>query len=116
MSSLPATLTPILEETSTTDTDRKIEIKFGGGYVQRAGDGINPLEKSVNVAFVGSKVNIKTYTDFFNDLKGYQTFSWQHPDETSETDWVCGPRTVSYLADGTRKLVTTFIRDYGLAD
>lgn len=114
MAALPTTLTPIRENSSETMVDKKLEVSFGGGYVQRGADGINPLVRTVSISFIGSPSDIKVYIDFFNNLKGYKNFQWTHPKDTVQRNWVVGDRSISELSENLRQLSTTFTLDYSL--
>lgn len=115
MANLPSVLEPIRNDSSDKKSDRKLEITFGNGYVQRGANGINTIIRNVSISFIGSTTDIQTYIDFFDNLKGYQNFQWTHPKESTERNWVVGDRTVTDLSNDLRKLTTTFILDYSLA-
>lgn len=115
MATLPSTLAEIRTDASDTRKDRKLEVNFGSGYIQRGANGINPTDRDVSISFVGTIAQIQVYIDFFDGLKGYQNFQWTHPNESTEYNWVVGDRTISYPGADLVKLSTTFTRDFSLA-
>ena len=115
MALLPDILTPIRSSTSETRSDRVLEVTFGNGYIQRAANGINSLQREVSITYIVSPTDIQTYIDFFDNLKGYKNFQWKHPKDLVTKNWVVGDRSISDLGESVRQLSTTFILDYSSA-
>jgi phage-related protein len=63
---------------------------FGDGYGARAADGINNDPLNVPVTWTNvTKAERDYIVNFFKDRKGYQSFFWTLPDETTPKAWVC---------------------------
>lgn len=57
---------------------------FGDGYLQAAGDGINPHKDTWDLSFTSRpKADIQTIADFLDGLNGSQSFYWTPPGETN---------------------------------
>ena len=55
--------------------------KFGDGYEQRVGNGINPLEQTISVSFATRpKADIDDIVAFFETKAGYASFNFTLPD------------------------------------
>lgn len=53
--------------------------KFGNGYTQTAGDGINNETQSWDLTFTGRKAKIAAILNFLRAQKGYKPFIWKTP-------------------------------------
>jgi len=53
--------------------------KFGDGYAQEAGDGLNSETQDWPLTFTGSKARIVEILNFLRARKGYQSFYWTTP-------------------------------------
>ncbi|WP_072669726.1 phage tail protein [Vibrio injensis] len=53
--------------------------KFGDGYTQSAGDGINNRQQSWPLSFTKRKAEAGAIKQFFDDHEGYKSFAWKPP-------------------------------------
>lgn len=60
-------------------TQRTRSVKFGDGYEQVVGDGINAESQSWPLTFSGTKARIQSILAFLRARKGYQSFYWTPP-------------------------------------
>lgn len=58
---------------------RRLVAKFGDGYSQVAGDGINPISESWPVQIVGGREEIKAAIAFLKRHTGVRSFLWTPP-------------------------------------
>lgn len=74
----------------STDTQaRIIEAKFGDGYSQRAGDGLNSVDEVVNVVWNQlTEVDAQTIVDFFKARAGFESFDWTPPKELTAKKYI----------------------------
>lgn len=88
-------------------------IKFGDGYEQRVGDGINVLNEDVPLSFtLRPKAEINAIDDFLAARYGVENFDWTNP--RGETfKYVCKSWSPSYSHDGNCSLTCVFKKDYG---
>jgi len=61
-------------------TPRVKMIKFGNGYKQIVGDGINSNLEKWSLSFVLNDTNKQTVEDFFSVTGGYDYFNWTSPE------------------------------------
>lgn len=66
---------------------RAITTKFGDGYRQDSGDGINNKESDWSLQFKGDASRIGAIRDFLDAHGGWQVFLWTPPLGT-ETTWL----------------------------
>jgi len=63
-------------------TPRTLVVQFGDGYVQEAGDGINPMLRTWNLVWqnldgvTGATPTLKNINDFLTAHAGYLRFLW----------------------------------------
>ena len=74
------TWTPVAGPTSTSDFS-VFQAKFGDGYIQEVGDGINNESVQWPLTFMGTREDIKPIRDFIRDHSGFLPFLWQSPTE-----------------------------------
>ncbi|MBP2856186.1 phage tail protein [Dickeya oryzae] len=98
-------------------TQRTRSIKFGDGYTQRSGDGINGESQSWPLTFVGDQAFVKQIISFLRRHKGYIVFQWVNP--LSELGLYCCPDGFNVTAMGKNsrgdhvfQLTATFITAY----
>lgn len=58
---------------------RTLEARFGDGYTQTAGDGINNKVQSWPLEFVGSEARIAEIVAFLDRHGGHRSFLWTPP-------------------------------------
>lgn len=114
MAALPSDLTPIITGHNKNYKARALISNFGDGYRQRAGDGINTIEREIEVKFIGSYTNIAIYVTFFKARDGYEAFTWTPPDEASSLKWTCQEWNVTGEEPGTSSLTATFRKEFDL--
>lgn len=62
-----------------TEKDRVRTARFGDGYSQAVGDGINTREGSWPLTFTGQKARISAIKAFLDRHAGYKSFLWAPP-------------------------------------
>jgi phage-related protein len=53
--------------------------RFGSGYEQGAGDGLNTESQSWDLTFTGQQARIMEIRDFLRAQQGYKSFIWSPP-------------------------------------
>ena len=112
---LPTTIQPIVANTDKTYKARMIEADLGGGYRTRAADGINPIERSVSLEWIGNETNIEELITHFEEREGYQSFTWTPPNETESLKWTCKEWSVAYDSTTVMRLSATLRKENDLA-
>ena len=95
--------------------NRTLEAKYGDGYVQRAGDGINPQIVMWDLTWTNVDItDINEIAAFLDAREGVYPFYWTAPDESDPALWVC---TEGYKKSAINALSATltakFSRWYG---
>jgi len=86
--------------------------KFGDGYQQRVGDGININPQTWNLTFTDSDVNIDAIESFFELKSGIDSFTWT-PQGASEIRVICKDWNRSYDTPDTDTIQCTFEQVFG---
>ena len=83
-------LTTKISQASQAETTYKIlEVKYGNGYSQRAGDGYNNVQASWTVTWDNiSSSDLSTLVTAFDAAKGTDYFTWTAPGDGSSKKWV----------------------------
>lgn len=82
--------------------------KFGGGYEQRAPDGINNESSTWQLSFVGDREKITAIRDFIRRHQGAKSFAWTPPLETSPMLFACKTYTPPTPYETRYQLTATF--------
>ncbi len=114
MASLPSDLTPIITGYNKNYKARALISNFGDGYRQRAGDGLNTIEREIAVKFTGSDTNIAIYVAFFEARDGYEAFTWTPPDEAVSLKWTCQEWIVTGEAENLSSITARFRKEFDL--
>ncbi|AOO56452.1 phage tail protein (plasmid) [Raoultella ornithinolytica] len=72
------TWSPRINPTETVDF-RVREAKFGDGYTQTSGDGLNNREQQWELSFVGTEEYIRQIKQFLDRHGGTKSFQWTPP-------------------------------------
>ena len=90
-----------------------LKAKFGDGYEQRVGDGINSISESWDLSFsTRTKTEILAISAFLAAQKGVTGFTWVTP--RGETlKFQCDTWSESYTNDFNDSLTATFTRWFG---
>ena len=67
--------------------------RFGDGYRQMAGDGINTQKESLMVTIAGDEAKINAVVDFLDRHAGYKPFEFTNKDVAAL--YVCGGHSVA---------------------
>jgi phage-related protein len=70
---------PPQEEPSGDVRFNTTSVKFGEGYEQNAGNGLNPKIQNWPLTWVGSDAEINSIIDFFDAHEGWMSFQWLPP-------------------------------------
>lgn len=103
---------PVSPNVGTTGTTnfRVLEAKFGDGYDQSAGDGINAEESEYSLVWTDLSVSdFETIRDFFVALGGYQTFDYTLPNHSTSYKWKAKSFSETYQK-GNKKGLTVNIK------
>jgi len=68
------------DEVSTDNTLRVRKSKFGDGYAQVVGDGLNAEDESHSLTFGGLKDELQPILSFIRAHRGFRSFLWTPPD------------------------------------
>ena len=76
------------KSSSRRRTPRILRAEFGDGYLQAAGDGINPFKEEWDLSFTNRpKDDIDTIVEFVEEKNGAEAFLWTPPDEVTAKKW-----------------------------
>ena len=67
------------DEATSDGTFRVRKSKFGDGYVQTSGDGLNSEEDPWSLTFGGTEEEVAPILDFVRRHGGYRSFLWTPP-------------------------------------
>jgi phage-related protein len=111
--------TVIPDKTMNTSNTPRVHIaKFGDGYEQRIGNGINNLEQEYSVAFTTrAKADIDDIVAFFETKAGVTSFDFVVPDSNESGNElsvkvVCSEWNQTWVNDNFYSLNATFRRVY----
>lgn len=77
---------------------RVLRAQFGSQYVQRQGDGLNPINRKYSVQFVHLLISEAQYLDdFFRRHGGWEAFYYTVVGDVSPKLWVCSEWTRSHV-------------------
>lgn len=89
------------------------ETKFGDGYLQRTGDGINNIEQKWEVQFLlRGDVEKNAIVSFLKSKSGGQSFTWVPFDDTIEVRVICRKWDVVPQGYGVSDIRCSFERVY----
>jgi phage-related protein len=95
-----------------TTTPRVVGVKFGDGFEQRTGDGINTINSDYALAFtLRTRAEIDAIDDFLEARGGAEAFDWTDP-RGRAIKVVCQSWTPVYDHDLNSALTCTFRRVY----
>lgn len=94
---------------------RILDAKFGDGYTQTAGDGINTLESTITLNWtdISQTVYNELYA-FFIALGGYQSFDYTLPNGSTAYQWKCKQFSDSWVKGNKRNFTATIERSYDI--
>ena len=84
---------------------RVFKLKFGDGYAQRAGNGLNTDLPTWTLQWTVSSSTAATILAFFKTQAGVTAFLWQGPEDAAQTLWIC-PKWGSLPGDYNSVVVT----------
>jgi phage-related protein len=115
---MPAALplqTHISQATQGQTAYKIIEVKYGNGYAQRAGDGINPIQGSWNVEWgVLSAGELGTIVTAFDTARGVDYFTWTPPGDASSKKWVVKQHSRTPLSGDQYSVAATLEETWSL--
>ena len=89
---------------------RSLKAEFGGGYIQRTGDGINNVRGEYAVVIENlTRDEATIFDNFFTDLGGWRAFLYTRPGEATPRKWICEAWNIRHVAGSHDTLTTTFI-------
>ena len=88
-----------------------VSAKFGDGYQQRVGDGINSSPRSYSNTFQKKRTDMDSIEAFLKTANGVDSFDWTPP-FAAAGKWIC-PTWSRVLKDGFDTLTATFEEVYG---
>jgi phage-related protein len=99
----------------TADTSPRVNTaKFGDGYSQRSGDGLNADQQTFAGQFVPVSPSIAaSIVAFFRDHKS-TAFRWTLPCDSVERKWIASKWSVSYPVTGRQAISFTFTEVFDL--
>ena len=108
MSSLPFEPT---RASSRSVTPRFLMAPFGDGYSQRSGDGIQTIKEEWSVSFIAmDQTNADTLIAFFEDLEGYQNFTWIPFRQSVAKKFICTNWQESFPGNSLTNISATFVQ------
>lgn len=87
---------------------------FGDGYSQRVPNGINWLQKTVNLTFTQEIPVVEEIIAFFEARAGVEYFLFTPPRESSTGKWVCSTWKRDYTKTRLDRVSATFTRVFDL--
>lgn len=95
------------------ESPRVIEVRFGDGYAQRLGNGLNLRPREWALTFnARTQSEMTPILSFLQSRNGIEAFNWTDPDGVSGV-WVCKQWTHSLPRFGTSDLSATFFEVFG---
>ena len=104
---------PRLNASATTKYATR-QAQFGDGYMQVAGNGLNPRSQEWSLEFTGSDSYIRAIKDFIDAHQGVQAFQWQPPLEAVGL-YRCDNASPTALGNDKYNLALVFKTAYSLA-
>jgi phage-related protein len=99
----------------TSDTDPRVNVaKFGDGYSQRSGDGLNADAQTFVGQFVPVKPDIATAILSFFKAHKSTAFLWKLPCDPTARKWIASKWSVSYPTTGRQAISFTFTEVFDL--
>ncbi len=99
----------------SSSLDRKpriLEVAFGDGYAQRAGDGINNAPEQWNVVFSErEETEVAAIDAFLASRGGHEDFLWTAPAGT-EKRYVCKEWNARYTGKRNSSLTAVFLQSF----
>lgn len=81
--------TAISQSSQNTTAYKILEVKYGNGYSQRAGDGFNNNQGSWNVTWQNvNATDFATLVSAFDAYYGVDYFTWTAPGDGASKKWV----------------------------
>jgi phage-related protein len=115
---MPAALplqTAISESSQNKTSYKIIEVKYGNGYSQRAGDGYNSIQQSWTITWgVITSGELSTVVTALDTANGSDYLTWQSPVDASSKKWVCKDRTVSAMSGSLYEVSATLEQVFDL--
>ncbi len=115
---MPAALplqTKISQASQGTTNYKILEVKYGNGYSQRAGDGFNNVQGSWTVAWENiDSTDFGTIVTALDAAKGSDYFTWTAPGDGSSKKWVSKTMTKSVTAGSIYSVSTTLEQAFDL--
>lgn len=90
---------------------RTVSVKFGEGYQQDWGDGMNVPEDTWPVSAAGPVTDLQFLIDFLEAHAGYISFYWTPPHRT-QGRYLCKQYQVTNLHGDEVRVTATFKRAY----
>jgi phage-related protein len=79
----------ISQATQGKTTFKVLEVKYGNGYTQRAGDGINNNQGTWNIEYdLLTSSELSTVVTAFDTAAGVDYFTWQAPGDATSKKWL----------------------------
>lgn len=99
---------------SRSVNQRVLVAKFGDGYEQRVGDGINTKDDSFEIGLTNRTAAEINKISAFLDLKTGKAFTFTVTDNAGDTNLkvVCDTYSINYVQDDIHSLTATFRRVY----
>jgi len=116
---LPTTLTPTRMGSSKDVKTRMYVNEFGEGYRQRTGDGINMINTTLNLEWLGSGTDTTALITHFEERAGYQAFTinatWNSDwGINSSWKWTCQQWNVTEIGDDVYRVTAAIRREFDL--
>lgn len=86
-------------------------IRFGDGYQQDVGDGLNNREDEWSVSATGYEVDLQPLMDFLDARAGHIAFLWTPPGRPQAL-YKCQAYTTTHMHGDQMKLSATFKRTF----
>jgi phage-related protein len=99
----------------TTSKARVLKSNFGDGYVQRAGDGLNPIDTSISLTWSNLSIgDADDIIEFLEEKAGVEAFYFTPRGSATALKWVCEEWTRSEVDPSSDSISATFIRVFDL--
>lgn len=91
---------------------RVLSAKFGDGYEQSAGDGLNARESTWSLTFFGRQDRIDAIKDFLDGHAGWRSFLWAPPGQSTAIVVTCKAYSRPHGGGEAWRLSATFERGF----
>lgn len=100
------------------DETNDLRVDFGGGYSQRASDGIHPTRQKWNIIYDNlTTADLTTLLDFLRPLQSSTPFLWTPPRQSTALQWTVERNSLSErpkVGGALSDVAVVFVQEFDL--